>query len=159
MFFSYFVLCFVFAFCNSRILVLNKRFSTASMYRTEGRATPVQLEVGAQFDFSMFTVFSCSLRWLWTFPEEKPRLQGSQCESHWIDWCCWDAGGVGWFGGCVCTSRRPPPASFPVSPDGEGSPWWVCWAPAPQGGWGSRLLVERGGLDIGAYGRSLPKPT
>lgn len=35
---------FVFAFCNSRILVLNKRFSTASMCKTEeGRATPVQL--------------------------------------------------------------------------------------------------------------------
>lgn len=59
MFFSYFVLCFVFAFCNNRILVLNKRFSTASMYKTEeGRATPVQLEVGAQFDFSKFAVFS-----------------------------------------------------------------------------------------------------
>lgn len=51
-----FVLCFVFAVCNSRILVLSKRFSTASIYKTEeGRATPVQLEVGARFDFSMVT--------------------------------------------------------------------------------------------------------
>lgn len=57
---------------NSRILVLNKSFITAPVHKTEeGRAAPVQLEMGTRFDVPMLIAANRG-----TFPEEVP--QGSK---------------------------------------------------------------------------------